>query len=70
MGSKKKVLKMAGKWDGNAFAVMGNTKKALKEAGVPDDKIKQTIEDCTNGDYTHLLATCMEALREAGYEIR
>lgn len=70
MGSKKKVLKMAGKWDGNAFAVMGNTKKALKEAGVPEEKIKQTIDDCTKGDYGHLVATCVGALTEAGYVVR
>jgi hypothetical protein len=66
---KKKLLRMT-RWDGNVFAVMGNTKQALKEAGVDKAKISAVIEECTKGDYNHALATCMAALKEAGYEIR
>jgi len=67
---RKKILKMSGKWDGNAFAVMGNTKKALRDAGVGQEKISQVLDECTKGDYSHLLATCVGALTDAGYEIR
>lgn len=67
---KKKVLKVTGKWDGNAFAIMGNTKRALREAGVSAEKISQTIEECTKGDYYHLIGVCMKALEDAGYEVR
>jgi hypothetical protein len=67
---KKKVLKVTGKWDGNVFAVMGNTKRALRDAGVPQDKISQVLDECTKGDYSHALGTCMKALEEAGYEAR
>jgi hypothetical protein len=67
---KKKVLKVSGNWDGNVFAIMGNTKRALKDAGVPQGKISQVLEECTKSDYNHAVATCMDALTEAGYEIQ
>ena len=67
---RKKILKISGKWDGNAFAIMGNTKKAMSDAGVAQEKISQMLDECTKGDYSHLIATCVEALTEAGYEVR
>jgi hypothetical protein len=67
---KKKVLKVTGEWDGNVFAIMGNTKKALRDAGVGQEKISQVLDECTKGDYSHAVATCMSALTEAGYEVR
>lgn len=67
---KKKVLMVTGKWDGNVFAIMGNTKRALRDAGVPQEKISQVLGECTKGDYSHAVATCMNALEEAGYEVR
>ena len=67
--AKKKVLRMT-EWDGNIFAVMGNTKQALKDAGVEKAKISAVIDECTKGDYSHALATCMKALKDAGYEVR
>ena len=67
---KKKVLKVSGNWDGNAFAIVGNTKRALRDAGVPQEKIGQVFDECTRGDYIHLIAICMSALAEAGYEVR
>lgn len=67
---RKEVLKVTGNWNGNAFAIMGNTRHALKDAGVPDEKISQVLDKCMKGDYTRLIATCVEALTEAGYEVR
>jgi hypothetical protein len=37
---------------------------------VPDEEISQILDDCKKGDYSHAVATCMDALEEAGYEIR
>ena len=65
----KKFVKMT-TWDGNAFSVMGHTQQALREAGVEKVKISAMIDECTKGDYGHVLVTCMTALKEAGYELR
>lgn len=44
--------------DGNAFAVMGYTARALRETG-HKDLIKQMQEEATSGDYNNLLCVCM-----------
>jgi hypothetical protein len=44
--------------DGNAFAILGRVRKALKRAGHRDVVDKFTAE-ATNGNYDHLLQTCM-----------
>ena len=67
---RKKILKMSSKWDGNAFAVMGNTQEALRDAGVEQVKISQVLDECMKGDYSNLLAVCVGALTDAGYEVR
>ncbi len=46
--------------DGNAFAILGQVKRALKRGGVPQAEINQYFEEATSGDYNHLLATTME----------
>lgn len=46
--------------DGNAFAILGRVRTALRQAGVPDDEIKEFMAEATAGDYDHLLATCMK----------
>ena len=45
--------------DGNAFALIGAVQKALKEAEVSKEEINEFFDEATNGDYTHLLRTCM-----------
>ena len=45
--------------DGNAFAIMGRVKKALRKGGVPDSEIQKYVEESTSGDYDHLLQTAM-----------
>jgi len=69
---RQKVLQVTGPggWDGNVFAIMGNTRRALKDAGIPQEKISQVFGECTKGDYSHAVATCVSALTEAGYEVR
>ncbi len=44
--------------DGNAFAVLGKVKKALKQSG-HGDAVDEFMADATSGDYDHLLQTCM-----------
>lgn len=46
--------------DGNAFAVIGRTRQALKLAGNPTEVIEAFTAEATSGDYNHVLATCME----------
>jgi hypothetical protein len=44
--------------DGNAFNVLGLCKRAAYRAGVPDRDIADFVDEATQGDYNHLLATC------------
>lgn len=46
--------------DGNAFAIMGRVTKAMRRAGLPKAEIDLFHEECTSGDYPHLLQTCMK----------
>jgi hypothetical protein len=47
--------------DGNAFAVLGECRRAAKRAGVPNAFIEEFTAEATNGDYNHLLDVCMQA---------
>jgi len=46
--------------DGNAFAVLGKVRKALRRANVPQEEIEQFTKEATSGDYDHLLGVCIE----------
>jgi hypothetical protein len=46
--------------DGNAFALLGKVKEAMRKAKVPPGEITAFIEEATSGDYNHLLQTCMK----------
>ena len=41
--------------DGNAFAIMGAVKTALRRAGIDQAAIDAYLEDSMAGDYDHLL---------------
>jgi len=45
--------------DGNAFALLGAVRKALKKAEVSKEEISEFTNEATSGDYTHLLQTCI-----------
>lgn len=45
--------------DGNAFAILGAVKRALKESG-HGDVADDFIAEATAGDYDHLLRTAMK----------
>lgn len=53
--------KMRGDIDGNAFSVVGNAKRALKNAGHADIA-KRLSEVAFKGDYDFLLRACMECV--------
>ena len=52
-------VKLTGQ-DGNAFAILGRMQTALKKHKVPEEEIKVFMKEAINGDYNHLLQTCME----------
>ena len=58
MPKTKVRLKLVGE-DGNAYAILGRTKKALQRAG-HKELAEQYIQEATAGDYDHLLRVTME----------
>lgn len=46
--------------DGNAFAVLGRTMRALRNAGVSEEKVQEYHTEATSDDYDHLLQTTMK----------
>lgn len=59
MNGKKVKLKLVG-LNGNAFALMGAFQRAAKDQGWTKEEISKVIDECTKGDYDHLLCTLME----------
>ena len=59
--SSKPTVKLIGQ-DGNAFAVMGSIKQALKSAGADKEYIDKYISEATSGDYDHLLLSAWNTL--------
>lgn len=45
--------------DGNAFAIMGAVRRALRTHGVSHEEINQYSEESMAGDYDHLIQTAM-----------
>jgi hypothetical protein len=54
-------VKLVGE-DGNAFAILGRVKKALRRAKVDKDQIEAYFKDAMSGDYNHLLRVTMETV--------
>ena len=46
--------------DGNAFAIMGAVRKALRRANVSSEEIAEYMAQSTSGDYDNLLVTAMD----------
>lgn len=44
--------------DGNAFALMGYTAKAMRRAGFTEAEIKGMYAEAESGDYYNLIAVC------------
>ena len=45
--------------DGNAFAIMGVVRRALKQADVSKDEVAEYTEQSMSGDYDNLLRVAM-----------
>ena len=56
---ERPVVKLTGS-DGNAFAIMGKVKQALKRSGADKEYIDQYITEAMSGDYNNLLVVSME----------
>lgn len=54
----KPTVKLVGE-DGNAFAIMGRVKQALKRAGADKEYIDEYLRNATSGDYDNLLVVSM-----------
>lgn len=54
--------------DGNAFAIMGRTIRALKQAGNPPEVIEAYQAEATSGDYDNLLRVTLEYTYDPGDE--
>jgi hypothetical protein len=52
-------VKLTGK-DGNAFAILGAMRTALRKNDVDKDEVDQFIKEAMGGNYDHLLRTCMK----------
>ena len=46
--------------DGNAYAVMGYVKNAMKEQGFTEEEIKEYLDKAKSSDYNNLLCVSME----------
>ena len=56
---KTPTVKLVGE-DGNGFAIMGKTIKALKRAGADKEYTDKYMNEAMSGDYDHLLGVTME----------
>jgi len=56
---ERPVVKLIGS-NGNAFAVMGKIKQALKKSGADKEYIDQYISEAMSGNYDNLLVVSME----------
>lgn len=55
-GLKRPVVRLVGE-DGNAFAILGRVRRAMRVAGWPQEKVQEFLREATAGDYDHLLQT-------------
>lgn len=45
--------------DGNAFAILGRVKRAMRRAGLPNEAWEEFHAEATSSTYDHLLVTVM-----------
>lgn len=48
--------------DGNAFCILGNAQRLLKQAGYNKQEIDEVIKEAMSSDYDHLLETIGKVL--------
>ena len=52
-------VKLVGE-DGNAFAIIGRCMSAARKAGLSRDEVEAFRMEAMEGDYDHLLQTCIK----------
>lgn len=50
--------------DGNAYAVMGYVREAMRHEGYSKEQIKAFIDKATSSDYNNLLVVCNKQIEE------
>ena len=55
--------------DGNAFSIMGYTRKAMKEQGYSDSEIKSYADKVMQHDYSHLISESDKIIQECNCKI-
>lgn len=53
------TVRLAGE-DGNAFAILGRVRDAMRDANIDEKDIKAYLDKAKSGDYDNLLITTME----------
>ena len=53
---------------GNAFFIMGMTKRELRKAGVSKEEIDEYYEEATSSDYDNLLDVTKRYIEQAGVD--
>jgi len=53
------TVKLIGE-DGNAFAILGRCRAAMRKAGWPKEAIDQFVKEATSSDYNNLLCTAVK----------
>lgn len=61
--TKRVYVRLAGE-DGNAFLIMGRVRRALREAGIPDEEIERYTREASSGEYDHLLQVTFDWITE------
>lgn len=56
--SKRVRMNLVG-LDGDAFALMGEFQKNARRQGWEREEIKKVLDECTSGDYNHMLRVLM-----------
>ena len=46
--------------NGNAFAILATCTKAIRKAGLSKEEQEAFMDEAKEGDYDHLLCTCMK----------
>ena len=68
MGSKTGVPVRLDGEDGNAFAILGKVRRAMREAGVDRGVIADYAKEAMAGDYDDLLQVTMEYVEVEWYD--
>jgi len=56
--------------DGNAFAIMGYTQKAMREQKFSKEEIDEMLKKAMSSNHDNLICVCMEYLEKCNERIR